>query len=399
MPSFEFSYIANLPTGMGDSHLLDLVDEYNHQYGHLPAQVASMGWADAWQQLMRVAIYKKGPSLSEIGAPWTSDFVGMNSLRTFQPNEIERLGGDQAFAPGPWRNCSSSADSHIWGIPARVDARVIFYWKDMLDQANLDPATAFSTPAQFEDSLARLQAAGIERPLTLISDATRDSVYLASTWIWAAGGEVIDPLGKLAFQRQAAQDGLIAFFKLHRYLANPSVTPSAHFLQRKSAVTYHNLSVYNEFKAGLHLPWSEENAGLLGAALPPGPAFVGGTNLVIWQHASQLIAQGALELIAALVTKPRYIEYCLNTGFLPARQEALNLLRSQGDERLQVLVRALETGRTGSSAHVWVLVAERLGAALGGIWNALRQEPDQDVGDLVMRMTRMAAARLEQSLS
>jgi ABC-type glycerol-3-phosphate transport system substrate-binding protein len=159
------------------------------------------------------------------------------------------------------------------------------------------------------------------------------------------------------------------------------------------------MSIYNDFKASRFLPWSEEQDGLLGAALPPGPSFVGGTNLVIWQHTSHLITQGALDLITLLVSSPQFSTYCLDTGYLPSRQDALDILRKQGDARMQVLVGALETGRTGSSAHLWVLVAERLGAALGGIWNALRQEPDQDVPDLVARMTRMAAARLEQSLS
>jgi multiple sugar transport system substrate-binding protein len=399
MPGFELSYMTSSTSTAAIRSLFALVDEYNHRHPHIDVRVSNMTWSEAWQQLMRVAIYKKGPDLSEIGAPWTSDFVGMNSLRSFEPAEIQLLGGEQTFSPVAWKNCQVSGRSEVWGIPARVDVRVIYYWRDLVEQAGIDPQVGFSTPENFLDSMARLRAAGFERPFTMLTDSVRNNVYHAASWIWSMGGELVDDEGAVAFHQPPAQHGLCQFFNLHPYLQAANVQPDISFLTRQSAVMMAGAWIIGKLRRSEVVSWSPDLPSRLGVAVPPGPSFVGGTNLGIWAHAGQASVQTSLHLMEYLLNSPAYTRLCLDSDFIPPSLPALADERLAGDPHYGVLVSALRSGRTHASAHLWVLLAERLGAAMNNLWFKLRQNPELDTQAEVRKLTESVAARLEQTLA
>ena len=398
MEGFEFSTINSNLSPQARSFLDEAADEFQRSHPSYPITINNLVWADAWQQLMHSALYKSGPTLSEIGAPWTSDFVGMNCLRPFDQREIEQLGGRSAYPASSWANCLAGRKGEIWSIPARIDVVAVFYWKDMLEAAKIDPAPAFSTTEHFVETLERLQAAGMEKPLSMVTSLSRAGVYRAATWIWGAGGEIIDSAGRLAFLRPAAQAGLRAYFSLHRFLAPGQPTFFDSFFNRRTAVIVHGYDVLNRFRAGQGLGWSAGLDSMLAAAQTPGPAFVGGSNLVIWQHADPDSLTRALDFIVQWTRSPAMLNYCRHSDMLPAREELLAALVAEGDPRIQVLIAALRGGRTPVSAQTWIPVAERLGGAFGWIWAELRKDPAQDIAGLIKHATELAVQRLEHSL-
>ena len=398
MPGFDLSFMTQSEATSSIRDLFTLIDGFNHTHPGVDVGVHHMTWQEAWQQLMRVAIYKKGPQLSEIGSPWTNDFVAMNSLRPFQPAEIDRLGGAAAFSPAAWKNSLTNEGSQVWGIPSRVDVRIIYYWKDMLADAGIDEHNAFSTPEQVIATLDRLRACGMEKPLLMLIDHPRNNVYYAASWVWGAGGEIVDSAGNMAFHQPEAQAGLSAFFKMHPYMVTGDQQKDAHFLNRQCAVMVAGQWILETARKGRAAPVAAQMIDRLGVALPPGPSFVGGTNLVIWQHESHQDIQTAFELIQYLIDSPDYTRLCLKSDFLPARIAALCDPLLTDDPHYSVLVKALQTGRSHSSAHLWVLLAERLGNAIAAIWNVLRENPNENVEKLVAKQTGVVASRLEQAL-
>jgi multiple sugar transport system substrate-binding protein len=137
----------------------------------------------------------------------------------------------------------------------------------------------------------------------------------------------------------------------------------------------------------------------VGAALPPGPSFVGGVHLVIWAHVNPRIESAAIDLIRYLSAPPIQTEFARRTGLLPARLEVLQQPPFTTDPRLQVLVKAMAGGRSHAGIPSWGLVEERLSTALTAIWSSLKQDPQQDLDALISAQLEPLADRLDMLLS
>src|SRR3989304_5954201 len=61
-----------------------------------PVEIVGHPWEVAWQELVKIALYKTGGDVSGIGTTWIGSFVDMNALRPFPHWEIASLGGKAA---------------------------------------------------------------------------------------------------------------------------------------------------------------------------------------------------------------------------------------------------------------------------------------------------------------
>ena len=102
-PRIDLSFAGHSPNAV---KLLRQVIERYEQSHRGCVQLAFFGWDTIWKDLVNIGIYKRGADLSEIGTTWIGSFVSMNALQPFQPAEIDRLGGEQAFLPTAWRTTS-----------------------------------------------------------------------------------------------------------------------------------------------------------------------------------------------------------------------------------------------------------------------------------------------------
>lgn len=67
---------------------------------------ASMTWSQAWQKLSKIARYKAGPDVSQIGTTWLDSFVTAGAVRPFADQEVEEIGGQAVFLPVSWQMVS-----------------------------------------------------------------------------------------------------------------------------------------------------------------------------------------------------------------------------------------------------------------------------------------------------
>jgi multiple sugar transport system substrate-binding protein len=376
------------------------VEEFQKSHRNIPVQLTTLPWTSAWSEMVRVALYKDGAEISEIGSTWVGSFVGMDALRPFTATEITRV-GRTAFLPSAWENGQLIGDETVWAIPWLSDTRVIFYWRDIFERAGIDEAGPFLSFEKVEETLARLQSAGVATPWAVTTRRTANTLYNVASWVWGAGGDFMSADGKLMqIAEPAACTGLAQYFGLYRYMPQ----------QREpiDGIATFDLFLDQRVAAIVSGPWflrwlREHNAtsttlSRIGIALLPGPSFVGGTNLAIWRHVAIDHEQIASDLVYYLVTSSALQGYYHAAGLLPARRDLLAVPPFNSDLHYQKIIEALEAGRSCSRITMWGLVEDRLIAALAQIWDQVRVDPAQDIAALVEQTMDPLTLRLNETL-
>ena len=387
-PEIEFSLMAD-----SAANIQPLLDQFEAAHG-LRVRLRLMRWDTAWSDLVKVALYGDGPDLSEIGSTWLGDLVAMNALRPFSEPELALLGGGPAFLPSTWLGSQLVGDPHQWAVPWLTGARLLFYRRDLLAQAGLDPAAAFADPAHLHATVAALAAASVAVPWTVPTGPTHTTLLNIASWVWGAGGDLISPDGKrTTFSHPAARAGMRAYYALGQFLA-PAVQaltglqPDGQFLDSpETAITLSGPWLCGAAQSRPAL------AAQLGVALPPGPSFVGGSHLVVWKHGRQ--AEAAVQLAAFLTAAGPQLAYSQAVGLLPTRLEALAAPPFGTHPFWQLATRGLRTGRSLPVTRSWGLMEDRLTTALAAVWAEVLADPAADLDDLIRRRLEPLAQRLD----
>jgi multiple sugar transport system substrate-binding protein len=388
----EFSIMA---PHAGD--IQPLLDRFEAEQG-VRVRLRLLTWDIAWSTFVRTALYGDGPDVSEIGTTWLGDLVGMNALRPFNAAEVASFGKASAFTPAAWKTVTQSGDPHVWGIPWLTGARLLYYRPALLERAVVDPQSAFGSNQALEAAVRRLQAAGVAVPWTVPTGHTHTTLLNIASWVWAAGGDFLSANGRATrFMELESLEGMRAYFALGRYLAHQvrhlnGLEPDEHFLSEpETALTVSGPWLFCEASRRGHL-----QAGSIAVALPPGPSFVGGSNLMIWKHSRN--PETAVKLVRFLTQKAPQVAYCPYIGLLPARLEALGESPFSSDPFWQVAARGVESGRIFPTIRLWGLVEDRLTAAFGAVWADLLADPDLEPGIALQKHLSPLATRLDPLL-
>jgi multiple sugar transport system substrate-binding protein len=358
-----------------------------------------MEWDTIWKELVNIGIYKRGADVSEVGTTWMGSLISMNALRAFSRIEIAQIGGERAFLPTTWQTTSLVEDARVMAIPFLSDVRVIFYWRDMLEKAGVAEDTAFSSFEEMEETLSRLKEV-VSTPWALSTDkSTHDTLYSASSWVWASGGDFISPDGrKTLLTTPTVRSALKTFFGLHRFMPSDDQPINGDkvldlFRQRKIAAIMGGPWVLSNLLGQAPLTGKLPQ---LGIALPPGPSFVGGMNLVIWQHTHY--EQECIELIRYLVTPQMQIEYCPILGLMPASVDAVADPYYSASPHYKVMVEAIYKGRVPTGFPLWGMVEDKLSAGFFQIWADIFKRPDDSLDTILSRHLDALANRLDITL-
>ncbi len=354
-------------------------------------------WQGGWTKTIRTALYRTGPDISEIGSTWLGDLARMSAFSPFSSSEIRDLGGKDQFLPASWQSglTTSGLFASLGAVPWSADTRVVFYRRDLFDQAGLGEPTAFSSPEEFEQTLARLQAGGLETPLALATHRSRVNVHLLASWVWGAGGAFISRDGKqILFDQPEARRGIRAYFRLGRYLSEEakglSDDQSEALFCRGEAATV--LSGHWLMQERLLPPEMRPNVGV---ALLPGVPFVGGLHLVIWKHSRR--RSRAIKLIQFLLSNRASRELFPLFG-LPTQVEMLDTPPFSTEPHYRVMGQALKTGRSFPGGQTWGLVESRLTDVLPVVWRQVLAAPEPDVGGILAAHLEPLAQQLASEL-
>lgn len=348
---------------------------------------------------MKVALYRDNVDVSEMGSTGLGDLIGMEALHPFSARDVVPLDKETAFLPEAWRGGALAEDDRQWGIPWVVGTRLLHYRRDLLARAGIDEQTAFQSIPQLAETLKRLQASGVKVPWIIPTRPVVQMILNVAGWIWAAGGDFVTPGGKRTlFSEPAARAGIQSYFALGRYLA-----PEA---QNLDDAQVHDVFLHNPEAAvtlgtvQLFLTAREQKlselTSQLGVVPFPGPAYLGGSYLIVWKHTPQV--EAALKLVRFLTQTPAQVRYSQSVGLIPVRLDALTQLASINDPLWQAAIQAVRQSRSLPAMRSWGIIGDKLTLELGALWTDVLSQPNLDLGAAIQRRLEPLAKRLDLSL-
>ena len=390
MVEIELSIMARGNDPIGD--LLPLLDQFEAEH-HIHVKVTVLTWDIAWNEIVKMALYSDGPDVSEIGTSWTGNFIAMNALRPFTSSELVALGGSAAFLPSSWQSSMVLGEKEVCAIPWLADTRLIYFRRDLLDKAGVDSAAAFSSPEQVALTFGRLRDSGVNMPWVAPTHSGLFTLHNVASWIWGAGGDFVTTNGKrVIFDQPQARAGMKAYFDLYRYLGSEALHLNGYqadraFVQGQAAV------MISGPREGLVNRSSNPDWGV---ALPAGVPFIGGSNLVIWQHTRR--DRDALQLVKFLTGKQAQISYAPRTGLLPVHLETLASPAFINDPIHALMAQALHAGRSFPAMRLWGLIEDKLRITFSGLSEDILEQSASGIDALLDKYLTPLAEQLNITL-
>ena len=372
------------------------LDKFNKQT-LIQVQHQQFTWETGWKNILQIALYQKGPDVSEVGSTWLDNLGDMDALRPFTPAELRILGDQTAFLPGAWHKPASD-DTQTVSIPWSVDTRLIIYRRDLLAKAGIVEAKAFETPDALFDTLLRLQNTGMQYPLSMATGGL--TFHNLASFVWGRGGHFRSPeLKKITLVEPAARQGMFDFYRLHVFI-NPHKGQLNYqgsdqtYLQGQTAVLISGQWVVQTIKTQADLPQAvTENSSY---AQLPGIPYLGGTHLVAWRHS--LHDPEIIRLITHLTNATVYQTITRLANTFPARLEALNLPPFSNDSDYQLVAEIARRGRGFQTARRWGAIESRLNGFYEQLWADLLANPELELEAEIEKRTRELAFHLERTV-
>jgi ABC-type glycerol-3-phosphate transport system substrate-binding protein len=391
MVEIEFSVMEGVDSDVNS--LLPLLEAFEKQY-HTHVNLTSITWAKGWGEIAKFGIFGHGPDVSCIGSTWIGSLASMHALRSFNPQQVRALGGEDAFFESSWRAGFLPSDPSPWAIPWLGDVMVIYYWKDALEKAGIkDFEAALATDAAIIETLKKLQKSGYASPLAISTANLHDPVILhqAARWLWSAGGDFINKdANKVVFDEPASLQGLRNYFSLRPFVSPESLSASTNaelFIAGKAAIHFGG-PFLGTLGRQRHPEWNQR----LGIAPVPGITYAGGSSLVIWQY-TRYPAE-CFELVRFLSSQPTRIPVSPHDQGLPTRRNALDMPSAENDIFHRILLQSMHTSRSFPCIRLWGSIEDKLIIEISKIWAELFADPDQDLDACLHKYIDPLAQRL-----
>jgi multiple sugar transport system substrate-binding protein len=352
----------------------------------IKVKITSVDWGAAWTKLTTAATSGDVPDIVQIGSTWVGSISSMNALMDLS-DRVSEIGGGKAFVPAAWSTHGIVGSGKVTAIPWFVDARAMFYRKDVLKRAGLT-VKDLNTWDSFKRALKKIKDSnvvidGMEvAPLGVPGKNDWNVIHFLSPWIWSGGGEYFSKdlekstlngpnvLKGISYYTGLVRDGLVPL----EYLELNTAQVSSNFNNGTCAIYFDGPY---EVKALTTPPGQGGAAGSLTsrnfgvAPYPKGPAgrftFVGGSNLAIFDKAKH--KEAAWKVIKFFASRQAQVSYSKLSGFLPARLDAFKDPFFTDDPHRKVFKEAVLYGKTYPCIPAWGLMEPVLTRRFGIMWD------------------------------
>jgi multiple sugar transport system substrate-binding protein len=378
--SVELWVMDNGPDPVGDTE--ETLKTFEDETG-INVDVKLVGWDVQFDRIRNAAVSGRGPCVTQAGTTQVPFFAALGGFVDLG-DRVDEVGGEDAYAPGIWATTQVTGQDGVWAVPWFTEARAVYYREDALEQAGVDPETAFADWESFAATLEALKDVkeidGQEiEPFGSPGKLAFDLVHHVMPFVWNAGGsELAEDESESTINSPEAIEGVKFFADL---------IPEG--VYDTSALERDGVQVEETFKGGqlavwIGGPWvlasvdraddeawtdaARKNLGV--APMPAGPTgeastFVGGSNLMMFESCEDQDA--AWELIKFLSEDQVQTDYASLMGMFPSR---LDPQQAQGetDANYAAFAEAIESGRTYAPIPQWGQIEtayrDRFGAIL-----------------------------------
>ena len=345
----------------------------------IKVDVEVVDWGVQLDRIRNAAVSGEGPDITQAGTTQVPFFAALGGFEDLS-DRVDDIGGADAYPEGVWKTTQVVGQDGVWAIPWFTEARSIYYRKDVLAKAGVDPATAFKTWDDFRTTLQAIKqkAPGIQ-PFGTPGKKAFDLVHHVMPFVWDAGGaELTGDNAKSAINSPQAMTGVEFFANLVK-----------DGLADKSQLERDGTQVENQFKGGkiavwIGGPWvlpsaqrkedtnwapaARKNVGL--APMPAGPngdafTFVGGSNLMMFKSSKH--KNEAWEVMKYLSQDQVQTDYAKLLGMFPARLEPQKAYGESNGANYEAVYQAIQQGRTYSPIPQWAEIENTYKGRFGNI--------------------------------
>jgi multiple sugar transport system substrate-binding protein len=359
-----------------------IVQAFERQTG-VNVDVELVGWDVQFDRIRNAAVSGGGPDVTQAGTTQVPFFAALNGFSDLN-GRIKDIGGKAAYAPGIWQTTQLAGKNGTYAIPWFTEARAIYYRKDVLEKAGIDPATAFKDWDSFQQTLQTIKDKVPEingKPIAPFGSPGKkafDLVHHVMPFVWDAGGaELSADDKKSTIDSPQAEEGVNFMAGLIRK-----------GLYDKSMLERDGTQVENQFKGGrlavwIGGPWvlgsvarkddtnwvpaARDNVGV--APMPAGPSgkgftFVGGSNLMMFKNTKH--PNEAWALMKYLSGDAVQKEYANLMGMFPARLAPQEQVGNTDPDH-KAFYSAIQQGRTYAPIPQWAQIENAYKNRLGAI--------------------------------
>ena len=410
----RFWVMNNGPDPVGDTE--EIVRPFEKETG-IDVEVQLVGWDVQFDRIRNAAVSGKGPDVTQAGTTQVPFFAALGGFDDLS-DRVDEIGGADAYAPGVWQTTQVSGQDGVYAVPWFTEARSIYYRKDLLEKAGVDPETAFTDWDAFKATLRKLKDSGAvdnEDTYAYGSPGKQafDLVHHVMPFVWDAGGaELSEDATTSTIDSPEAQEGV-------EFIAD--LLPEG--LYDPTALEKDAQQVEDSFKAGrlavwIGGPWVlaarerkdddtwapevRRNVGV--APMPAGPSgeaytFVGGSNLMMFENAENKDA--AWRLMQYLSEDDTQTAYADLMGMFPARLDPQEQA-AQKDANYAAFYEAIQDGRTYAPIPQWGQVETAYQEHFGNILDMAAGVGKQDyssqaVAEQLQEAKKVADGHLAQS--
>jgi multiple sugar transport system substrate-binding protein len=317
----------------------------------------------------------------------------LDALRAFTPAEIADIGGASCFLPSAWESVKfAERPDDVWAIPWSIYTFVLYYRRDLLEKAGIDPKTAFATPTAMRKTFAKLNKKGIAPWAFPSLQPYADLTHIASAWVRANGGDFMSANGRdPLFASPQSSSGLMDFFELFPFiplaLRGLDIEACTNAFARGDVATLiGGVEFANDL---LESPYaSQVMRENMAVTTLPGVPWIGGDHLTVWKNvrADAERERAALDLVNYLSRRETQIQLFNAENVLPARVDTYDALTFPLETTKPALEKVLRTGRPHPALRLWRRIEAFLDEMLLEIGKAVLRQPTVSPSDIASQM-------------
>ena len=383
--------------------LQKLVEPFTAKTG-VKVDVQEVGWDVQFDRIRNAAVSGEGPDITQAGTTQVPFFAALGGFQDLT-EKVGEIGGKDAYAPGIWNTTQVEGQQGTWAVPWFTEARTIYYRKDVLEKAGVDPATAFKDLDSFKATLQAIKEKVPDiQPFGAPGKKAYDLVHNVMPFVWDNGGAELSTDAKSStINSPQAQQGVEFMTGLIQA-----------GLFDKSQLERDGTQVENQFKGGrlavwIGGPWvlgsiprtdddtwspaARKNVGV--APMPVGPdgkayTFIGGSDLMVFKSTKH--PNEAWALVKYLSQDQTQKDYANLLGMFPSRLDPQQQV-GQSDPNHEAFYKAIQTGRTYAPIPQWAQIENAYKTRFGNILDDAAGAGDGSFSDATVKSQLDAAAK------
>lgn len=347
--------------GREGEYAVELLQDFLRERPDIEVEVQKLPWTAAHEKLLTAYAGETLPDLCSLGNTWVPEFMALNALAPLDAmaSSSREIALDDYF---PGILDANRVEGHLFGIPWYIDTNVLYYRRDILQQAG------FSAPPTTWHEWTQMLGA-----IKTLVGPQRYSILLPLNEFW--------PLTTLALQQPSEllrDNGRYGNFRGDDFRRTLEFYASMFRRDWAPKMTNTQISnVWDEFGRGMFSfyisgPWNitefkkrmpaDLRDAWMTAPMPgpdgPGMSSAGGASLVIFSHSQAKPAAWALmEYLSRSAVQQRFYEL---TGNMPPRRSTWQSATLTASPYAKAFHTQLDRVRSPPKVPEWERIAQEM---------------------------------------